>query len=323
MSASRSLPAAWIVSANSICCGWRLPSPFSASIRERISSEFSGVRSSWLMLARNSDLYFELSASWAAFSSRPRAGELDLGVLDLDVAVLLLEDERLVLQLVVGLAQLERLLLQLLGQRLRLRQQLLGAHVGLDRVDDDADGVGELVQEGLVDLAEGPQRAELDDAEDLLLEHDRHDHEVRRRGVAERRGDLDVVRRDVGEADRLALDRGLAHEPLAEREAVRAALLGLVAVGGDEAQLGLAQRVAVLDEEERAVLGADHRRDLAHDQLGHGLDVALALEHARDPGQVGLQPVLLRVDLRGLAEVLDHLVDVVLELGDLALRPRR
>ena len=71
ISASRSLPAAWIVSANSTCWGCRLPSPFSASIRERISSEFSGVRSSWLMLARNSDLYFELRASWAAFSSRP------------------------------------------------------------------------------------------------------------------------------------------------------------------------------------------------------------------------------------------------------------
>ena len=71
ISASRSLPAAWIVSANSICWACRLPSPFSASIRERISSEFSGVRSSWLMLARNSDLYFELRASWAAFSSRP------------------------------------------------------------------------------------------------------------------------------------------------------------------------------------------------------------------------------------------------------------
>ena len=68
------------------------------------------------------------------------------------------------------------------------------------------------------------------------------------------------------------------------------------------------------------MLGGDDRRDLAHDQLGHGLQVALALEHARDPGEVRLQPVLLRVDPGGLAEVLDHLVDVVRELGDLALR---
>ena len=52
--------------------GSRLPAGFSASIRDRISRLLSGVRSSWLMFARNSDLYFEESASCAAFSSRPR-----------------------------------------------------------------------------------------------------------------------------------------------------------------------------------------------------------------------------------------------------------
>ena len=61
------------------------------------------------------------------------------------------------------------------------------------------------------------------------------------------------------------------------------------------------------------------RGDLAHDQLGHRRQVALTLEHARDPGQVGLQPILLGVALGRLAQVGDHLVDVVLELGDLAL----
>ena len=35
--------------------------------------------------------------------------------------------------------------LQLLGQRLRLLKQLLGPHVGLDRVDNDADRFGQLV----------------------------------------------------------------------------------------------------------------------------------------------------------------------------------
>ena len=78
ISDSRSLPAEWIVSANSTCWSVRLPSSFSASSRERISSEFSGVRSSCDMFARNSDLYFEDSASCAAFSSRPAARELDL-----------------------------------------------------------------------------------------------------------------------------------------------------------------------------------------------------------------------------------------------------
>jgi hypothetical protein len=34
--------------------------------------ELSGVRNSWLILARNSDLYFEVSASSVAFSSSSR-----------------------------------------------------------------------------------------------------------------------------------------------------------------------------------------------------------------------------------------------------------
>ena len=47
----------------------RLPGAFSASCWLRIRIELSGVRSSCDMLARNSDLYFEVSASSAAFSS--------------------------------------------------------------------------------------------------------------------------------------------------------------------------------------------------------------------------------------------------------------
>jgi hypothetical protein len=62
---------AWIVSANSTLLSVRLPSGFSERSLARMSSELSGVRSSWLMLARNSDLYLEDSASWEAFSSSP------------------------------------------------------------------------------------------------------------------------------------------------------------------------------------------------------------------------------------------------------------
>ena len=46
--------------------------------------------------------------------------------------------------------------------------------------------------------------------------------------------------------------------------------------------------------------------------------VALALEHAGEALEVGLQPVLLGVLARRLAQVADHLVELVLEHGDLA-----
>ena len=69
ISPSRSEPAAWMFLANSTCLPVRLPWVFSLSIFDRISRLFSGVRSSWLILARNSDLYFDVRASCSAFSS--------------------------------------------------------------------------------------------------------------------------------------------------------------------------------------------------------------------------------------------------------------
>src|ERR1017187_3880576 len=52
-----------MVRANSTCFGVRLPSGFSASCWPSTRMEFSGVRSSCDMLARNSDLYFDLNGA--------------------------------------------------------------------------------------------------------------------------------------------------------------------------------------------------------------------------------------------------------------------
>ena len=78
---------------------------------------------------------------------------------------------------------------------------------------------------------------------------------------------------------------------------------------------------AVLEAGERvedAVLRGDERRQLREDHARHRRQVALALEHAREALEVGLQPVLLGVLARRLAQVADHLVELVLEDGDLA-----
>ncbi len=69
MSWSRSEPAEWMMPAYSTCLAVRFRVGFWASSWARISRLLSGVRSSWLMLARNSDLYFEATDSWWARSS--------------------------------------------------------------------------------------------------------------------------------------------------------------------------------------------------------------------------------------------------------------
>ncbi len=71
---SRSDPAEWMIPAYSTCLGVRLREGFCASSWARMRRLLSGVRSSWLMFARNSDLYFEASDNcWARASSSCRA----------------------------------------------------------------------------------------------------------------------------------------------------------------------------------------------------------------------------------------------------------
>ncbi len=259
---------------------------------------------------------------------------LDLAVLDLDVTVLLSELLGLLLQLLVGALQFLLARLQLRrphrefrSQPLGLQQQALGLGVDADGVDGDADEVGDLVEEVQRDGGEGAEGGQLDHPQQPALEQHRQHHDVGRRGLAQTGGDLQVPGRRLLEDDRPLLHRGLADQRLTGVEGGRHRP-ALVAVAADQPQHGVVLVVVLRDqlggaagrlgEEEGAVLGRDHRGELGHDQRGHRLQIAPALEQTGDPGQVGLQPVLLLVGAGGLAQVGDHLVDVVLELVELA-----
>ena len=67
-----------------------------------------------------------------------------------------------------------------------------------------------------------------------------------------------------------------------------------------------------------ALMAAHQRHQLRQQHAADGRQVALSLQHAGEAGKVGLQPVLIGVALRRQAQVADHGVDVVFELGDLA-----
>ena len=99
----------------------------------------SGVRSSCDMFARNSDLYFEVSASSAAFSSSARRACSISWFLRFHFDVSFGKLLRFLLQLLVGLLQLALLRLQFGGQLLRLLEEAFGLHRRFDRVEHDAD----------------------------------------------------------------------------------------------------------------------------------------------------------------------------------------
>ena len=137
----------------------RLPSLLSASSLARISDELSGVRSSWLMLARNSLLYWFARSSSSrplrrarpapapgrpsappAAASAPRAGRWSAPArpAGLEPRLRSLQRAALLLQLLVADAQLLLLRLQLLRLALRLLQQLLEPRAVLRGAHRDA-----------------------------------------------------------------------------------------------------------------------------------------------------------------------------------------
>src|SRR3712207_4958642 len=137
----------------------------------------------------------------------PAPGRVDLHVLELDVAVLLGQLQRLLLQLGVGALQLGRLVLQLRGQPLGLREQLLCAPAGLDGREGDADRGDQALQEGQVQRRERRGRAELDHAQRLALEQDGEDDDRSGRGGAGARAHVQVARGQLGDDDALPADR--------------------------------------------------------------------------------------------------------------------
>ena len=139
---SRSEPALWIVRANSICLRGQVLRPeLSASSRDSSSSELSGVRSSWLMLARNSDLYCATPGRAAAPSppGRGRASSISRFLVSMlpfcsDSSSAFSSSSALVRCSSADCS------CSSCASRWRLGQQLLGTPVGLDGVERDADG---------------------------------------------------------------------------------------------------------------------------------------------------------------------------------------
>ena len=248
------------------------------------------------------------------------AGLLDLLVLALDLEVALGELGGLLLELLVGLLQLALLGLQLASELLRLFEQALGLHGGFDRVQHDADRGGELLEEGDLQLGEVAERRELDHRLDLALEqHGQHDDALGRR-LEQAGADRMGRRRQVGDQDLAAVGGALADQAFADADGVGMAR-PRIGVDRQEIQRALALLVG-LGLVDHRLMRADERRQLAQQQAADRAEVALALQHVGELGEVGLQPILLGVALRRQTEVVDHGVELVLELGRARPAPR-
>ncbi len=182
-------------------CRCRLPSVFSDSTFDRISRLLSGVRSSCDMLARNSDLYFEVSASCSAFSSSACLACSTSEFLLLHFGVLLQPAVGLFLPAprsssaalpagssavpptpgATGLPSPVFSPPPALSSSVSVWdcfEQLLGPHTRRDGVQHDADTFRQLIEERGESSVEPLERGQLDDGLDLAFEEDGHDDDV-------------------------------------------------------------------------------------------------------------------------------------------------
>ncbi len=213
---SRSVPAPWMVRANSTCLPDRLPSGFSVSCWPRIRMLLSGVRSSCDMLARNSDLYLEVSASSVAFSSSARRACSISWFLRSTSTLRSASCWAFCSSCSLVCCSSFCCVCSSPASCWDCFEQPLGLHRRLDAVQHDADRVGELLQEGHLRRREGADRCQLDDGLDLVLEQHRQHHEILRDDAQQRRADRDGVERDVGDQPLALVDGALADQAFAE-----------------------------------------------------------------------------------------------------------
>ena len=195
-------------------------------------------------------------------------GLFDFAVLAFDFLVLLGQQAGLFLQLLVGLLQFLLPGLQLLGQRLRLLEQVFCPHVGLDRVEHDADRFGQLIEESLMRRVEALERGQLQHALDLSFEDDRQHEDAARRRVAQAGRDADVVGRQVVEQDLLFLEGALADQALAQADLLAERLPSFRGVAGQQGQSRRCR--SRIEDVEVGLLGRDHGAQFGQD---HAADV--------------------------------------------------
>jgi hypothetical protein len=321
MRVRRSLPDDAMVWANFTCSPERLPSGLSLSSLERISSELSGVRSSWDMLARKSDLYWLACSSSRAFSEtaapvRSSSSRWVSSVWACSSNWLLvcssstcccsksglgfLQRATLFFQLLVGDPQLLALNLQFFGLSLGFLQHVLQFGTIARGPQGDADGARGLLQKLDNPIVDGMQEAQFDDGVDPVVGMGRHENQMPGLVAPQRRADGQVAVGNVANDHRLSVGGDLAQEPFLDVEADRH-----VGVGRNPQGRG-AIELAAFALEQRARLGAEILRQEAQDAVAELLDRLVAHHRVRKADLAGLQPFLPRASARAATDQDEH-----------------
>ena len=251
------------------------------------------------------------------FFLKRAAGLLDFLVLALDFDIALGKLLRLLFELFVGLLQFALLRLQFAGELLRLLEQAFGLHRRFDRVEHDADRGGQLFEEHCLQGRELVNRSKLDHRLDLVLEQHRQHDIVARRHLEQSRRDRHRGLGHFGDQHPPLVDRALADQTFAKAQGLRMAVSAIVGIGRQQPEPLRFLASHLIDD---ALVSVHQRRQFGQQKPADRGQIALALQHIGEFGEVGLQPILLGIAIGGEPQIVDHRIDVVFELGHFAAR---
>ena len=166
-------------------------------------------------------------------------------------------------------------------------------------------------------VGEDIERSQLDHRFHLVLEQHRQYDDIARRCAEKRRADRYDLIRQAGDQQAALVERALPDQAAAHLDPRRIAVGVVVSVGREKRERTF---LLVADAIDNAELRIDERGEFGKEQPAHSGEVALALKHIGELGEIALEPVLLGISVGGEPQVADHRVDVVFEFGHLAAR---
>src|SRR5690242_5817474 len=141
---------------------------------------------------------------------------LDFLILALNLHVTFGKLLRFLAKLLVGLLQLSLLSLQFRSKLLGLREQRLGLHRRLDRIQHDTDAAGQLLEERDLQVRKAGAGAKLNNGLASASDSNRKDDHALRHYLEQRRADRYGMGRHVGDQEASLIRGALADQPLAE-----------------------------------------------------------------------------------------------------------
>src|SRR5690348_11680838 len=241
------------------------------------------------------------------------ASLFDFLIFAFDFGVLFGELLRFQSKLLIFLLQLALLSGEFAGELLRLLQQAFGLHRGFDGIENDADARGELLEERQVRCGECVESGEFDHGLDAVFkEHGQDDHILRHGGEKTRTNGRGAFRQIRNEYAAL-FSSALTDESFAQLETRGVPGFDVIGVSGQQNELSRPVRFHLVDD---ALLRVNERGELGKKRAADGCKVTLTLQHAGEASEIGLKPVLLLVAIGSEPKVINHRVDVVLQLGD-------